>query len=68
MKTDNSLDKLVFELEAVCDENLSQYSKYEIVFETNLKKYQSRIHPSENTDILRWYHIKADENISVQFG
>ncbi len=61
MKTDNSLDKLVFELEAVCDENLSQYSKYENVFETNLKQYQSRIHPSENTDILRWYHIKADE-------
>lgn len=48
-------------LEQVCNENLLYYNEYEKVFETDLKQYQSRIHPSENAGILRWYHIKADE-------
>lgn len=51
----------MFELELVCNENLSHYNEYEKVFETNLKQYQSRIYPAENADILRWYHIKVDE-------
>ena len=51
----------MFELEQVCNENLSYYNEYEKVFETDLKQYQSRIYPSENADILRWYHIKTDE-------
>ncbi len=51
----------MFELEQVCNENMSYYSEYEKAFETDLKQYQSRIYPSENADILRWYHIKADE-------
>ncbi len=50
----------MFELEPICNENLSHYSKYEKAFETDLKKYQSRIYPSENAETLRWYHIKAD--------
>ena len=50
----------MFELEQVCDENMSHYSEYEKVFETYLMQYQSRIYPSENADILCWYHIKAD--------
>ena len=48
-------------LEQVCDENLLYYNEYEKVFETDLKQYQSRIHPSENAEVLRWYHIKTDE-------
>ncbi len=52
----------MFELEQVCNENLSHYNDYEKAFETDLKQYQSRIYPYENTDILRWYHIKADKN------
>ena len=51
----------MFELEQVCNENLLYYNKHEKVFETDLKQYQSRIHPSENAETLRWYHIKADE-------
>ena len=51
----------MFELEQVCNENMSHYSEYEKVFETDLKQYQSRIYPSENAGILRWYHIKADK-------
>ena len=52
----------VFKLERVCNENLSHYNEYEKAFETDLKQYQSRIYPSENATVLRWYHIKADEN------
>ncbi len=51
----------MFELEPICNENLSHYSKYEKAFETDLKKYQSRIYPSENTEVLCWYHIKTNE-------
>ena len=50
----------MFELEQVCNENLSYYNEYEKSFETELKEYQSRIYPSENVEVLRWYHIKAD--------
>ena len=50
----------MFELEQVCNENLSHYNEYEKVFETDLKQYQSRIYPFENAEALRWYHIKAD--------
>ncbi len=50
----------MFEFEQVCNENLSYYNEYEKSFETELKEYQSRIYPSENAEILRWYHIKAD--------
>ena len=49
----------MFELEQVCNENLSHYNEYEKAFETDLKQYQSRIYPSENAENLRWYHIKA---------
>ncbi len=51
----------MFELEQVCNENLSYYSKYEEVFDTDLKQYQSRIYPTDNAQYLRWYHIKADD-------
>ncbi len=50
----------MFELEQVCNENLSHYNEYEKAFETDLNQYQSRIYPSENAGILNWYHIKAD--------
>ncbi|MBQ9850086.1 MAG: GNAT family N-acetyltransferase [Clostridia bacterium] len=50
----------MFELEQVCNKNMSHYSEYEKVFETDLKQYQSRIYPSENAEVLCWYHIKAD--------
>ncbi len=50
----------MFELEQICNENMSHYSEYEKAFETDLKQYQSRIYPSENVAVLRWYHIKAD--------
>lgn len=50
----------MFKLERVCNENLSHYNEYEKAFETDLKQYQSRIYPSENSKILCWYHIKAD--------
>ncbi len=51
----------MFELEQVCNENLSHYKEYEKVFEIDLKQYQSRIYPSENAEILRWYHIKTGD-------
>lgn len=51
----------MFELEQVCNENMSHYSEYEKAFETDLKQYQSRIYPSESAEILRWYHIKIDD-------
>ncbi len=50
----------MFELEQVCDENLSYYSRYEEAFETDLNQYQSRIYPTRDAQYLRWYHIKAD--------
>lgn len=49
----------MFELEQVCNENLSYYSRYEEVFETDLKQYQSRIYPTKDAQYLRWYHIKV---------
>ena len=52
----------MFELEQVCNENLSHYNDYEKAYETDLKQYQSRIYPSENAEVLRWYHIKTDKN------
>lgn len=51
----------MFELEQVCNENMTHYSEYEKAFETDLKQYQSRIYPSENAEILRWHHIKQDD-------
>jgi len=51
----------MFELEQVCDENLSYYSGYEEAYETDLKQYQSRIYPIKETQCLRWYHIKTDD-------
>lgn len=51
----------MFELEQICKENMSHYSEYKKAFETDLKQYQSRVHPSENAETLRWYHIKADK-------
>lgn len=51
----------MFELEQVCNENLSYYSRYEEAFETDLKQYQSRIYPIKDAQFLRWYHIKVDD-------
>ena len=51
----------MFELEQVCNENISYYSVYEDSFDTNLKQYQSRIYPIKETQYLRWYHIKTDD-------
>lgn len=51
----------MFELEQVCNENLSYYSGYEEAFETDLKQYQSRIYPINDAQYLRWYHIKNDD-------
>ena len=50
----------MFELEQVCNENLSYYSRYEDIFESDLKQYQSRIYPIKETQHLRWYHIKVE--------
>ena len=50
----------MFELEQVCNENLSYYSGYEEAFETDLNQYQSRIYPTRDAQYLRWYHIKVD--------
>ena len=51
----------MFELEQVCNENISYYSGYEEAFDTDLKQYQSRIYPIKQTQYLRWYHIKTDD-------
>lgn len=51
----------MFELEQICNENMSHYSEYKKTFETDLKQYQSRIYPSESAEVLCWYHIKIDE-------
>lgn len=51
----------MFELEQVCDENLSYYSGYEEAYETDLKQYQSRIYPIKETQYLRWYHLKVED-------
>lgn len=51
----------MFELEQICNENMSHYSEYKKAFETDLKQYQSRIYPSESAEVLRWHHIKQDE-------
>ena len=51
----------MFELEQVCDENLSYYSGYEEAFGTDLKQYQSRIYPTKDAQYLRWYHIKTED-------
>ena len=50
----------MFELEQVCNENLSYYSRYEDIFESDLKQYQSRIYPIKDAQYLRWYHIKVE--------
>lgn len=50
----------MFELEQVCNENLSYYSRYEEIFESDLKQYQSRIYPIKDSQYLRWYHIKVE--------
>ncbi len=49
---------MLFSLEEVNNENFSFYSEYDKAFETDLKQFQSRIYPSKNAVILRWYHIK----------
>lgn len=51
----------MFVLEQVSNENLSYYSGYEEDFDSDLKQYQSRIHPTNDAQILRWYHIKTDD-------
>ena len=51
----------MFVLEQVSNENLSYYSGYEEAFDRDLKQYQSRIHPTNDAQILRWYHIKTDD-------
>jgi len=50
----------MFELEQVCNKNLVYYSKYEEMFETDLKQYQSRIYPIKDAQYLCWYHIKFE--------
>lgn len=50
----------MFELEQVCNENLSYYSRYKEIFESDLKQYQSRIYPIKDAQYLRWYHIKVE--------
>lgn len=50
----------MFELEQVCKENLLHYSRYEEIFESDLKQYQSRIYPIKDAQYLRWYHIKVE--------
>ena len=50
----------MFELEQVCNENLSYYSGYEEIFESDLKQYQSRICPIKEAQYLCWYHIKVE--------
>ena len=50
----------MFEFEQMCNENLSYYSRYEKIFESDLKQYQSRIYPIKDAQHLRWYHIKTD--------
>ncbi len=51
----------MFELEQVCNENLSYYSRYEEIFESDLKQYQSRIYPIKDAQYLRLYHIKVED-------
>ena len=51
----------MFELEQVCNENLSYYDGYEEAFEIDLKQYQSRIYPIKDAQYLRWYHIKVED-------
>ncbi len=51
----------MFELEQVCNENLSYYNSYEKAFDTDIKQYQSRIYPTKDAQYLRWYHIKVDD-------
>lgn len=51
----------MFVLEQVSNENLPYYSGYEESFDSDLKQYQSRIHPTNDAQILRWYHIKTDD-------
>ena len=51
----------MFELEQVCNENLSYYSGYEEALDSDLKQYQSRINPTKDAQYLRWYHIKTDD-------
>ena len=50
----------MFEIEQVCNENISHYSEYEKAFETDLKQYQSRIYPIKDAQYLRWYYIKVE--------
>lgn len=51
----------MFELEQVSNKNLLYYSRYEDAFDSDLKQYQSRIYPTNDAQILRWYHIKTDD-------
>ncbi len=51
----------MFQLEQVCNDNLSYYGIYEEAFDTDLKQYQSRIYPTKNAQYLRWYHIKVED-------
>ncbi len=51
----------MFELEQVCNENLSYYRRYEEAFETDLKRYQSRLYPTKEAQFLRWHHIQVED-------
>lgn len=51
----------MFELEQVCNENISYYRGYEDSFDTDLKQYQSRIYPTKDAQYLCWYHIKVED-------
>lgn len=51
---------MAIELEKVCNENYSFYTEYEKAYDDNIKKYQSRIYPIKESELLHWYHIKVD--------
>lgn len=48
----------MIELEQICDANKKIYQSFETVFNTNLSKYQSRIFPNVNAEMIQWYYIK----------
>lgn len=51
----------MFELEQVSRKNILIYDEYKKAYTEDLQQYQSRIYPSENSEILRWYHIRIKE-------
>ncbi|MGN1421532.1 MAG: GNAT family N-acetyltransferase [Eubacterium sp.] len=52
---------MLIRLEEINSQNIAEYIAFDKQFDSDLSRYQSRIAPDKNTELIKWCFIKADD-------